>query len=49
MRIYGLEDELIEHQEQEAAEMQTEEFGSVAPVLAAAVPTGTQSTFAWFE
>jgi len=51
MRIYGLEDELIEHQEDEAAAMQTAEFDVEPIVIAPAmpVPAGNQSTFAWFE
>lgn len=50
MSIYGLEDELIEHQEQQAAEMQTAEFEEPAvlmPVVAATA--GDQGTFAWYE
>lgn len=51
MRIYGLEDELIEHQELQAAEMQTTEFEDESVVMAPAVPVaaGAQSTFSWFE
>jgi hypothetical protein len=51
MRIYGLEDELIEQQELAAAEKATEEFASepIAIVPEVAVPAGTQSSFAWFE
>ena len=50
MRIYGLEDELIEQQEQEAAQMQTVEF-DVDPVIVPAISGSnvSQSTFAWFE
>lgn len=50
MKIYGLEDELIEHQEMEASQMQSAEFHET-PVVAAAVPqmAAAQETFAWFE
>lgn len=50
MKIYGLEDELIEHQEKQAAEMQTSEFEEPA-VLMPGVPViaGAQETFAWYE
>ncbi len=51
MKIYGLEDELIEQQEAAAAEMVTAEF-SAEPIAIApevAVPAATQSSFAWFE
>ena len=50
MKIYGLEDELIEQQEQEAAEMQTEEFEEPAVLMpAVAVTAADQGTFAWYE
>lgn len=54
MRIYGLDDELMEQRELEeieAAEMLTAEFATESVAIAPAVPmaTGAQSTFAWFE
>ncbi len=50
MRIYGLEDEMIEQQELEAAEIQTAEFNAEqAPLPALPVLAGTQNRFAWFE
>jgi len=51
MRIYGLDDELMDHQEDEAAAMQSAEFNAEPIVIAPAlpVPAGNQSTFAWFE
>ena len=50
MKIYGLEDELIEQQEQEAAEMQTAEFEEPAVLMpAVAVTAADQGTFAWYE
>ena len=51
MGIYGLEDELIELQEQEAAEMQSAEF-DIQPIAVVPTVAGcnvTQDTFAWFE
>lgn len=49
MRVYGLEDELVEQQELKASDIQCQEFGE--PVLMPSVPVGagTQSTFSWFE
>ena len=50
MKIYGLEDELIEQQEQEAAEMQTAEFEEPVVLMpAVAVTAADQGTFAWYE
>jgi len=51
MKIYGLEDELIEQQEQQAAAMTTKEFAPKPVAIAPALPVaaGSQSTFAWFE
>jgi hypothetical protein len=50
MRVYGLQDELIEQQELEASEMQSEAFREpVASMPSVTVPSGTQATFAWFE
>ena len=50
MRIYGLEDELIEHQEDEAAAMQSAEFDD-SVVIAPALPVaaGSQNTFSWYQ
>lgn len=50
MRIYGLEDELMEHQEVEAAAMQSNEFeDSVVIVPALPVAAGAQDTFSWYQ
>jgi hypothetical protein len=50
MKIYGLEDELIEHQEAAAAEMVTAEFEEAAVLMPAmTVERGGQGTFAWYE
>ena len=51
MRIYGLEDEMIEQQELEADKMQTAEFDIEPTAIPASVSVSTdaQSTFAWFE
>ena len=49
MRIYGLEGELIEQQEQEAAVMQTAEFDIDPVVPAISGNNVSQSTFAWYQ
>lgn len=49
MRIYGLEDDFIDHQEFGAAEKQSQEFGEPVVMMPSVSLAGTQSTFAWFE
>ena len=51
MRIYGLEDELLEQQEADAAAMQTEQFTTEPVIVSPALPAmaSGQSTFSWFE
>ena len=50
MRVYGLQDELMDEQEFVAAELQTEEFSEpVVMMPSLPVTVGTQSTFGWFQ
>lgn len=48
MRIYGLEDDFIDHQEFTAAEQQSQEFSEPVVMMPNVSLAGTQSTFAWF-
>ena len=50
LRLYGLEEDLIDEQEFAAAQQQTEEFSEPAVMMPSLpVTVGTQSTFGWFQ